>query len=165
MFFVLVGVTWVATTSNYMNKSTGKVGLSWQGITTANNWDLFCVNCNSLFQHNVPVTAKVRFQGRLIFPCLTVAGWYLELVGVVAQLDLKQKAVFSTLNLGFPLQLCHQIVQQMLGFGLLGWVVQLHWIPVEGRNTVLDFNQPKGNVKLRTRALTSRWWLLWLSQD
>lgn len=72
------------------------------------------------------VTAKLKLQCRLVSPCLTEAGWYLQLVGVVAQLDLEQKAVLSSLNLGFPLQLCHQIVQQTLGFGLLGWVVQLH---------------------------------------
>lgn len=63
----------------------------------------------------------MRFQDRLVV--LTVADWYLELVGIVAKLDLKQKAVFSSLKLGFSLQLGHQVVQKTLGFGLLGGVV------------------------------------------
>ncbi len=72
-----------------------------------------------MLKHKKPVNNKLIFNSRLV-------DWYLELVGIVAQLDLEQKAIFSSLKLGFPLQLGHQVVQQTFGFRFLRWVVQLH---------------------------------------
>lgn len=70
-------------------------------------------------------------QNHLVLKGCLAADWYLELVGMVTQLDLEQKAVLSCLNLGLSLQLCHQVVQQTLSFGLICWTVQLNRIPVE----------------------------------
>lgn len=48
---------------------------------------------------------------------------YLELVGIMAQFDLQEEAVLSSLQLSFSLQLCHQAVQQTLSFSFFSCVI------------------------------------------
>lgn len=51
---------------------------------------------------------------------------HLQLGGIVAQLDLQEKAIFPHLVLGLLLQLLHQALQELGGLNVLLWIIKIY---------------------------------------